>query len=35
MSAAADQNARQPRPDIDRVDLGGAVEHRAQNDLSL
>jgi hypothetical protein len=27
--AAADENARQPRPDIDRVDSRGAVKHRA------
>jgi hypothetical protein len=35
MFAAADENARQPRPDIDRIDSRGAVEDRAQNDLSF
>jgi hypothetical protein len=29
MFAAADENARQPRPDIDGVDPTGAVEYGA------
>ena len=35
MLAAPDENARQPRSDIDRVDPRGAIEHGAQHDLSL
>jgi len=32
---AAWQNARQPWPDIDGIDSGGAIEDRPQNDFSF